>query len=364
MARPGDFRLSRATLAGLLAIVLVVGLTAIALRQPVPYVTFSPGPTVNVLGKYNKLDIISVSGRESFRDDGALRLTTVIPSGPDKAKDKVSIPEVVTAWLDPDRAVYPREAIYPDSATQKSVRDESTAQMDSSQDDAVAAALRALNIPFKTGVRIAQVEKGGPADGKLQTGDVVLAVDGTKVQSLEALTRLIRARPVGTEITLEVKRKSKVMERRLRTTNSTEDAQESAVRVGIEPCCYDFPFDVDLNLDDSIGGPSGGLMFALGIYDVLTPGSLTDGKVIAGTGEIDAQGNVGGIGGIQQKLVGARSDGARLFLVPAANCAEVLDSPADPEKMRLVKVTTLEEAIDDVQAWAKDSDAKLARCTK
>lgn len=364
MSGPADFRLSRGTRAGLLAVVLVVGLSAIALREPVPYVVFSPGPTVNVLGKYDDKFIISVSGRNSYRDDGGLRLTTVIPTGPDMDKDKVSIPEVITAWLDPDRAVYPREAIYPDTATQKSVRDESTAQMDSSQDDAVAAALRALDIPFTTGVRVAQVEKGGPADGKLEAGDVVLAVDGKSVQTLEALTRLIRARPIGTEVTLEVKRKTKVLERRLTTASSTVDKQDSAVRIGVEPCCYEFPFDVDLNIDESIGGPSGGLMFALGIYDVLTAGSLTDGKVIAGTGEIDAQGNVGGIGGIQQKLVGASADGARLFLVPSANCPEVVEGPTDPEKMRLVRVTTLEEAIGDVQAWAKDPDAKLARCAK
>ncbi len=364
MPGPADFRLSRGTKAGLLAVVLVVVLSAIALRQPVPYVTFSPGPTVNVLGKYEKKDIISVSGRASYRDDGGLRLTTVIPSGPDKSKDKVSIPQVIRAWLDPDTAVYPREAIYPDTATKESVREESTAQMDSSQDDAVAAALRALDISFKTGVRVAQVEKGGPADGKLEAGDVVLAVDDSKVQTLEALTRLIRARPIGSEVKLEVRRKSKVLKRTLTTTRSSVDAKDSAVRIGVEPCCYEFPFDVDLNLDESIGGPSGGLMFALGIYDVLTPGSLTQGKVIAGTGEIDAQGNVGGIGGIQQKLVGANADGAKLFLVPSANCAEVLDAQNDPEEMRLVKVTTLEEAIGDVQAWAKDPDAKMARCTK
>ncbi len=364
MAGPSDFRLSRITMAGLLAVVLVVGLGAIALRKPVPYVTFSPGPTVNVLGKYDKKDIISVSGRASYRDDGGLRLTTVIPSGPDKARDKVSIPQLIAAWLDGDRAVYPRDAIYPDSATQESVREESTAQMDSSQDDAVAAALRALDISFETGVRVAEVEKGGPADGKLQAGDVVVAVDGRKVQTLEALTRLIRARPIGTEVKLEVKRKGKVLERRLTTTSSTVDAQDSAVRIGVEPCCYEFPFDVDLNINESIGGPSGGLMFALGIYDVLTPGSLTHGKVIAGTGEIDAQGNVGGIGGIQQKIVGASADGAKLFLVPSANCAEVVGGSKDPEKIRLVKVTTLKEAIGDVQAWAKDPDAKLARCTK
>ena len=128
--------------------------------------------------------------------------------------------------------------------------------------------------------------------------------------------------------------------------------------------CYDFPFDVKLNLDENIGGPSGGLMFAMGIYDVLTPGSLTGGKVIAGTGEIDAQGKVGEIGGIQQKLVGAQDDGAQLFLVPTANCAEALGGHYDPDKMRLVKVTTLDEAIKDVKAWVKDPNAKLPRCTQ
>lgn len=105
-------------------------------------------------------------------------------------------------------------------------------------------------------------------------------------------------------------------------------------------------------------------MFALGIYDVLTPGSLTDGQVIAGTGEIDAEGKVGSIGGIQQKLVGAQDDGAELFLVPAGNCAEALDGNYDPDKMRLVKVSTIEQALGDVQAWVEDPDAKLTRCTR
>ncbi len=354
----------RRTWAGLVAVVLLVGLSVAAYRKPVPYVTFSPGPTVNVLGTYEKKDIISVSGRKSYRDNGGLRLTTVVPSGPDKVKDKVSIPQLVIAWLDPDQSVYPRAAIYPESATKKSVEKASSDQMVSSQDAAVAAALRALQIPFSSGVQIAAVEKGGPADGKLEAGDVVVSIDGTEVDSLEGLTRLVRRQPIGSEVTFVVERKDAERTATLTTTTSTLDAQDSAVRVGIAPCCYEFPFEVDLNLAENIGGPSGGLMFALGIYDVLTPGSLTDGKVIAGTGEIDPQGRVGEIGGIQQKLVGAQDDGARLFLVPAANCAEALDGHYDPEKMRLVKVTTLKEAIADVQAWVKDPDAEMARCTR
>ncbi len=121
----------RRTWAGLLAVVLVVGMAVLAATEPVPYVTFGPGPTVNVLGKYKKDDIITVSGHKAYQDDGGLHLTTVVPSGPD---EKISIPQLVSAWVDPDRDVYPYRAIYPPTATQKSVREESSAQMVSSKD--------------------------------------------------------------------------------------------------------------------------------------------------------------------------------------------------------------------------------------
>lgn len=352
--------MKRRTWAGLLAVVLVVFLSVLALRQPVPYATFAPGPTVNVLGKNGKKDIISVEGRKSYRDDGGLRLTTVIPSGP---QDKVSIPQLVTAWVDPDRSVYPYEAIYPPTATRKSVRQESTVQMVSSQDNAVAAALGALDIPYETAVKIADVTKGGPSDGRLEVGDTVLRVNGDKVDTVDSLTGAIRPLPVGSTIMMTVSRGGREVEEKMTSVAAQDDPSASAIRVSIAPG-YKFPFEVDLNLADNIGGPSGGLMFATGIYDVLTPGSLTGGKVIAGTGEIDAQGNVGEIGGIQQKLVGAQGDGARLFLVPAGNCAVALGGNYDPDKMRLVKVTTLAEAIKDVKTWVKDPDAKLARCTR
>ena len=352
--------MTRRTVAGLLAFALVAGLSFVAASRPVPYVTFAPGPTVNVLGTFEKHDIIEVSRRTVYKDSGGLRLTTVIPTGP---RDKVSIAELVLAWIDPNRAVYPYEAIYTTEDTQQSVRDQSSVQMVSSQDNAVAAALHALHIPYASAVKVAEVDKGGPADGKLEVGDLVVAVDGKKVGTLDELTAAIRPRPIGTTLKVKVNRQGKTLEEKITTVLSPADKKSSAVRVQIAPS-YHFPFDVALKLDQNIGGPSGGLMFAMGIYDVLTPGSLTDGKVIAGTGEIDAAGRVGEIGGIQQKLVGAQQDGAKLFLVPAANCAEALGGNYDPDKMRLVKVSTLDDAIKDVQAWVRDPHAKLARCTR
>jgi PDZ domain-containing protein len=235
--------------------------------------------------------------------------------------------------------------------------------MTSSQDSAVAAALTALKVKFSTVVKVAAVDKGGPADGKLKAGDLVLAVDGTRVDTLEELTGKIRPLPIGSKVTLRISRGDKVRRVRLTTVTSPQDNRSSAVKVQIAPS-FRFPFDVALKIDQNIGGPSGGLMFALGIYDVLTPGSLTAGRMIAGTGEIDSAGTVGEIGGIQQKLVGAQDDGARLFLVPAGNCAEALGGHYDPDKMRLVKVSTFTQALSDVKAWVKDPNASLPRCTR
>jgi PDZ domain-containing protein len=352
--------MNRRTVAGIVAALLVVGLATVAALRPVPYVTFAPGPTVNVLGMSGKAPIIQVSGHPVYRDKGGLRLLTVVPSGPDQ---KISLAQLVMAWADPHKSVYPYRAIYGSTDTSKSVKQQSTVQMDSSQSDAVAAALGSLHIPFATTTSIATVQKGGPADGKLKPGDQVVRVNGTRITSYQQLAKAIRPLPVGSRVTVAVRRGGKVVVLRMRTAKSPATPKASALLVTITPA-FRFPFDVKLNIDKNIGGPSGGLMFSMGIYDVLTPGSLTGGQVIAGTGEIDPQGHVAPIGGIQQKLVGAQDAGAKLFLAPADNCAEALQGNFDSSKMRLVRVTTLSGAINDVRSWVKNPHVALPRCTK
>jgi PDZ domain-containing protein len=350
----------RRTVAGLVAAFLVLALTVVASTRSVPYVTFAPGPTVNVLGDYDKKPIIEVSGHQTYRDKGQLRLLTVIPSGPD---EKISLVQLLLAWANPDKTVYPYRAIYGSTDTQKTVQQQSTVQMDTSQSDAVAAALGALKVPFATHTDVATVVKGGPADGKLESGDRIIRINGRTITSYDQLARAIQPIPVGTRIAVAVRRKGKLVVTHMRTVKSPSTPKASAVLITVAPS-YDFPFQVKLNIDKNIGGPSGGLMFSMGIYDTLTPGSLTGTKVIAGTGEIDPQGDVAPIGGIQQKLVAAQAAGAKLFLSPAANCAEALEGNFDPHKMRLVKVTKLADAIDDVKAWVKNPDTALPRCTK
>ena len=102
------------------------------------------------------------------------------------------------------------------------------------------------------------------------------------------------------------------------------------------------------------------LLFSLAIYDTLTPGSLTGDQIVAGTGTIDEKGKVGPIGGIQQKIVGARDDGAVLFLVPPDNCDDALG--ARNGDMRLVKAVTMHAAAQAIEKWVKNPDAKLPTC--
>jgi PDZ domain-containing protein len=155
---------------------------------------------------------------------------------------------------------------------------------------------------------------------------------------------MIRNRAPGGPVDLTVERNGTVQTVRLVTENS---GNKAVVGIQLGPPTYRFPFDVKINLSD-VGGPSAGLMFALGIVDKLTPDNLTGGRFIAGTGEIQPNGAIAPIGGIQQKMAGARAAGATVFLSPSDNCANT--AGAVPAGLRVVKVSTLADAISDLEA--------------
>jgi PDZ domain-containing protein len=351
--------MTRRTVAGLLALGLIAVLGTVAALRPVGYVIFRPGPTMNVLGSFDGKTIVSVSGHETYRDKGALRMVTVYAGGPDQ---KTSLFDVIYGWIDPDRAVLPR-SIYDKGETDATNRQESAVEMTSSQDNATAAALDVLGIAYRTEVEISTVANDGASAGKLEKGDVLLAVDGKSTPDPTALVNLIRAIKPGTPTVLTFRRDGAEKTVTVTTKADPEDKTASRIGVGIRPR-YDFPFKVRIKLPGTVGGPSAGMMFALAIYDVLTPGSLTGGATIAGSGEITPDGTIGAIGGIGQKLPAAERDGAKLFLVAEENCQEAVRSHYDPGKMRLVKVHTLADAIKDVETWRDDHDAALPRCTR
>jgi PDZ domain-containing protein len=184
---------------------------------------------------------------------------------------------------------------------------------------------------------------GYPASRALRAGDAIEAVDGKPVTGPTSLSSMITAYPAGTVLTFKVLRDGKTL-----TLPVGSKSSDGTPVIGVEVQAeYTFPFNVKITVGN-IGGPSAGLMFALGIIDKLTPMDLTGGKFIAGTGEITASGQIEPIGGIQQKMVGARSAGATIFLTPAGNCSDTVG--AVPAGLRLVKVSTLSQAIADLEA--------------
>jgi len=346
--------MSQRTLAGILAVPLLLALWVAALWLPLPYVTYQPGLTVDVLGEERDQEIIQVTGHKTYRDDGQLRMTTVYVSQPGA---RVNLFEVMTAWLSDEEAVYPYDVVYAPDETAEDADLESAVQMASSQDEAVAVALRELGYDARPVVKIQNVAKGMPADGGLKVGDILLAVGGDPIAKPEDVGKVVQAATAGKPLDFEIERDGKKLD-----VSITPKQVEGAARVGIVPGPgYSFPFQVHVNIDPDIGGPSAGLMFSLAIYDTLTPGSMTGDEVVAGTGTVGADGAVGPIGGIQQKIVGAREDGAALFLVPPENCDDALGAPNND--MRLVRAETMHDAVEAIEEWVQDNDAPLPTCS-
>ena len=332
--------MSRRALTTFLASLLAVGLAVAGGAQSVPYVLLSPGPAFNTLGTVGSTQVLTITGGKTYPTDGALEATTV------SVTDRVSLFEALRGWISREDAVVPRELIYPPDQTPTQTDEQNAEDMLQSQDDAIVAAMHVLGIAGTTQVTVGKITAQGPSDGRLQVGDVLATVDGAPVKDVKELRRLISDRKPGDVVVIGYTRSGKAGVARL-TTVATTDAEHRAV-IGIQAASRShFPIEVDIKLKD-VGGPSAGLMFALGILDKLQPGSLTDGRVVAGTGEIAQDGKVGAIGGIAQKMHGALNAHATVFLVPAANCDEARRNR--PDGLRLVKVDTLQDALDGLAA--------------
>jgi Lon-like protease len=338
MVRSGPRRVATLLIAG----VCVLAALAVAAVVSVPYVALTPGPTLNTLGKPAGTDLIQISGRRTYPTTGNLNMVTVSYTG--GPGTDFNIFSALRAWLTPNDAVVPESEIYGTGQTQQQVVQQDTQEMLGSQQDATAAALCYLNIKFATINTVQVTAKGTPAYGVLRRGDDITAVDGTPIGCDNNVVTMIRDRKPGADVKLTVVHAGST---KTLTLATKDDGGVPVVGVQLAPPAYKFPFKVKINLSD-IGGPSAGLMFALGIIDKLTPDNLTGGKFIAGTGEIEPNGAIEPIGGIQQKMAGARAAGATIFLTPASNCSNT--TGAVPAGLRLVRVTSLANAVSELMA--------------
>ncbi|WP_342766627.1 YlbL family protein [Xylanimonas oleitrophica] len=337
-------------------------LSAVALVLPTGYAVRAPGPTEDTLGSQRvgsgqdarEMPLVEIEGAETYPASGQLRLTTVsVGGGP---VSNVYAGDVLAAWASPARAALPVEAVFPAGVTQEQQREESAAQMTSSQENATAAALTELGYDVPATLTVAGTPEGSGAAGVVEEGDVVRSLDGRPVAThADLLGELDQVTP-GDDVVLGVERDGRPQDL---TITTTDGGSRAALGILVSSQ-YDFPIDVSIRIED-IGGPSAGMMFALAIIDVLTPEDELQGQVVAGTGTMDVDGAVGPIGGIEQKLRGAVRDGAAWFLAPADNCPQVVGEV--PEGLRVVRVATLAEARDAVEAIGAGRGEALPTCS-
>lgn len=328
----------------LVGAVFVLLLSLGVMVAPVSYVVLKPGPTWDTLGEQaDGLPVIEIDGEQVTESAGELHLTTV------SVEPDISLLDAINGWFDRQDAVVPEELVYPPDQTREEVDERNAEQFSQSQSSAQTAALRQLGYPAE--VSVVSVVDGTPAAERLVAGDVLETVDGAEVTDVETLQQLVAAEPVGATLTIGYRRDGEPGTAEV-TTEAIGD--DGTPRLGVQVTYrVEAPFELTIGLE-RIGGPSAGLMFALGIIDKLEPEDLTGGRVIAGTGSIDEQGNVGAIGGISQKLVAARAIGAVAFLVPAPNCAEAVANPQPG--VTLVRVETLDGALAELAALRADRE--------
>ena len=341
---------------GLTALVLLVAM----LLVPVPYAVEASGPTFNTLGEVAEHPLISVDGAQTYpEDEGQLRLTTVTSAG--GPGFPVTAGSVLRGWLAEDMVVQPAEAVFAPEVTEEQRSQMAAQQMASSQQNATVSALTALGYDVPAVLTVTEPVSGSGAVGQVQHGDVITDLrtpEGAHaITTYQDLSDALAATEPGTVVTMTVDRGGEPTDLEIRTGDDGQGGSVLGVYLNAE---FDYPIDVHIEIDN-VGGPSAGTMFALGIIDLLTPGPMAGGHVVAGTGTITPDGQVGPIGGIRLKLLGAVRDGAEYFLAPASNCAEVVGHV--PEGLQVIRVATLAEAQEAVQAIADGTAADLPGCT-
>ncbi len=304
---------------------------------PVPYVALGPGPTFNTLGEVEGKQVVAIEGTETKPTSGNLNMTTV------SQRDGLTLAQALAFWASGNDQLVPRDLVFPPERSREDIKKSQSAEFERSEDNAGYAALNYLKYPKV--VTVAQVNDPGPSVGKLQSGDGIVAVNGTKVADLDEFTALMKATKPDEEIVLDYRRRGAEDGTARITLGRNDDREHGYLGIAVQDAPF-APFTIDFNLAN-IGGPSAGLIFSLAAVDKLTTGDLNGGKFVAGSGSITPDGTVGPIGGITHKMVTAQQAGATVFLVPADNCDEARTVRGNT--MELVKAETLQQTIEALE---------------
>lgn len=312
-------------------LVVVLVLVFVAAIVPVNYYLIKPGIAENLN------DIIHVQN-SSLDKQGGFLLTAV-------TTQQATALTYLMGKVDPDVEVVPQEDMLPQGMSMDEYLKIMERSMNESQMTAEVVALRAAGYhPKVTGqVTVEEILPGSPAKGKLQKGDIIKAADSKQVLLSDELVKKIQNRKVGDQVSLQVKRGKTDFSTKIKTTATTDKPHTPVIKVMISTrdLKYQLPVKIEINTQE-IKGPSAGLMFTLEILNQFKSGNLDHGYLIAGTGTIDINGNVGEIGGVKQKVIAAEQAGAKYFLSPVAN---VKDARKGAHKIKVVPVKNLNEAL-------------------
>ncbi|MGL4831310.1 MAG: YlbL family protein [Propionibacteriaceae bacterium] len=326
---------------------------------PTPYLIWSPGNATNLnqeqtaTGEPKTIDLGQVNAAGTTLN-GKLFLLTVAQSRTDSL---VSLPEAILADVFPKRDAMPRSVLVPPGKTEAEIQHEDQIAMDSSQDAALVAGLVTAGVNVTQRVQVTKIVTTGPSHGKLELGDFLLQVDGLPVllpTDVASIISSIKKRVPGSTINLQVLRAGQKVSVDVTLAASNEDKAIPTLGIGISTG-YDYATTkAKIAIDPAIGGPSGGLAFALGVYDLVATEDLLRGRSVAATGEISADGVVSPIGGVQEKIGAAEQAAASIMFIPTANCVDVARIATD---IRIIPVNSLLDAISALQALGTEDEA-------
>lgn len=361
-----------------LGLLLLIGIAVVvASVVRLPYYRLSPGSV------YDTIDRVEAPAEQVRIPDGKIGFVTVSQTS------EISAWQWLGAKLD-DASVIRHEDEINGDRTSDEKREQDQRRMQLSKNDAVVVALERLGYELTveaTGVEVARVFACGAADGVLNTGDVIVGLDGNEVREMSQLLDGLAVHSIGDEIELLVERidpsnsaltlRTELVGLALGSADADclideVQAEEPRPFIGIgtaQMSIESLPFDVDIDTG-RVGGPSAGLAFTLAVIDVLSEGDLTNGAEVVATGTINRDGVVGPVGGVHQKTIAAERSGADLFLVPlccenfvdrttgepieqASNFEEAMKHAGD---MRVVGVATLDDALAAIGEIGGDVD--------
>ena len=283
-------------------------------------------------------NLVKVEGEKAHPPGGILYVDVIIR--------KASVLEELVGFTRPDGAdLVPKAAIVPPGSNYQERRRQNLRAMHRSQEIAAAVALRELGrkvVATPEGALIAAVAQDSPAEGKLEATEVIVGVDGKPVKTPQDLRRLIARHEPGETVRLSVRAGGATRTVAVGTIESPAERGRPIIGVQVEQSAnIKLPLDVEIDLG-SVGGPSAGLAFALDIVEELR-GNVDRGLEVAATGELELDGSVAPIGGVKQKVIGAKRSGADVFLAPAGDNAE--EARRHAGDLRVIAVESFRQAL-------------------